>query len=91
MVLDTCTGWVRHAVRFRESGAYEFCLDSRLSKGAVSVVLLDGKKRVLLQLSQDVPVGEVELNRNARCCLRWDFKNATGSCELRWLPPEPTS
>ena len=82
--LDSCTGWVRHVGRFRRSGAYKFCLDCRLSKGSVGVTLLDRRKQELLRLSQDKPMGEIELNGTARYYLRWDFQHATGSCELRW-------
>ena len=82
--LDSCTGWVRHAGRFRKSGVYEFRLDCRLSKGSASVTLLDYQKRELLQLNQDNPTGKIELNGNARYFLRWRFAKTTGSCQLRW-------
>lgn len=82
--LDSCTGWVRHAGRFRQSGTYRFCLDCRLSKGSAVVTLLDRQKRELLRLSQGHPTGKIELNGTARYYLRWEFKQATGNCELRW-------
>lgn len=82
--LDSCSGWVRHAGPFRQSGTYKFCLDCRLSRGSAGVSLLDGQKRELLHLSRDNPAGEIELDRTARYYLRWDFTHATGKCELRW-------
>lgn len=82
--LDSCSGWVRHMGRFRESGMYAFQLDCRLSKGSVEVVLLDRQKRELLRLSQGSPAGEIELSGNGRYFLRWEFHHATGNCELRW-------
>lgn len=83
--LDSCTGWVRHAGRFRQSGTYRFCLDCRLSRGGSAVVtLLDRQNRELLRLSQENPAGEIKLNGNDRYYLRWEFQNATGNCELRW-------
>lgn len=82
--LDSCTGWVRHAGRFRQGGAYQFYLDCRLSKGHAVVTLLDRQKGELLRLNQDHPAGEIELSRNVRYYLRWEFQNATGKCELRW-------
>lgn len=39
--LDSCTGWVMHVGRFRESRTYEFFLDAQLSKGNVEVILLE--------------------------------------------------
>ncbi len=82
--LNSCTGWLRHARRFRQSGTYKFCLDCRLSKRSASVTLLDSRKQELLHLSRENSAGEIELNRAARYYLRWDFQHATGNCELRW-------
>nr|WP_325213108.1 hypothetical protein [uncultured Oscillibacter sp.] len=82
--LDSCTGWVRHASRFRQNGTYAFYLDCRLSKGNAEVALLDHEKRELLRLNEGRPAGKIELKGNTQYYLRWDFKNATGQCELRW-------
>lgn len=82
--LDSCSGWVRHMGRFRESRIYTFQLDCRLSKGSAVVTLLDRRKRELLRLNQDSPAEEIELSENGRYFLRWEFQKATGNCELRW-------
>lgn len=82
--LDSCTGWVRHAGRFRESGIYTFTLDCQLSKGNAAVSLLDGKKRELFRLDRHVTTGTAELHRGERYYLRWDFQSATGTCALLW-------
>lgn len=82
--LNSCTGWVRHRRRFRESRIYEFCFDCRLSSGDAEVVLLDGQKRELLRLNRQRSTGELRLSRTARYYLQWEFHRATGKCELRW-------
>lgn len=82
--LDSCTGWVRHMGRFRDSRVYAFSLDCRLSKGSAEVLLLDRQKQELLRLNQVRSTGEIELDGGSRYYLRWEFKNATGKCELRW-------
>lgn len=82
--LNSCSGWVRPACRFRQSGTYQFCFDCPLSKGSVVVTLQDRQKRELLRLSRENPAGEIKLNGNDRYYLRWEFQNATGNCELRW-------
>lgn len=82
--LDSCTGWVRHVGRFHESRTYEFTLDCQLSKGDVEVLLLDRKKQQLLKLNQQLPAGRAELDGKNRYYLRWEFKKATGKCELHW-------
>lgn len=70
--------------RFRESRTYEFTLEAQLSKGNVEVILLDKKKQQLLKLNRQSPSGKLELDAKNRYYLRWDFKGATGKCELHW-------
>ena len=82
--LDSCTGWVKHAVRFRESETHEFILDAQLSKGNVEVTLLDRKKQPLMKLNPQSPRCKIESDVRNRYYLRWEFKSATGKCELRW-------
>lgn len=82
--LDSCTGWAKHAGRFRESKTYEFLLDAQLSKGNVEVILLDRKKQPLMKLNPQSPTCKIELDIRNRYYLRWEFKDATGKCELRW-------
>ena len=89
--LNSCTGWVRHAGCFRQDWTYKFCLDCQLSAGSAEVALLDRQKRELLRLNQDNCAGEIELSGKARYCLRWEFKNATGTCKLHWRPGCPSS
>ena len=84
VTLDSCTGWVKHVGRFRESRTYEFTLDCQLSKGDVEVFLLDKKKQLLLKLNRQFSAGRAELDEKSRYYLRWEFKNATGKCELHW-------
>lgn len=82
--LDSCTGWVKHTERFRESKTYEFFLDVQLSKGNVEVILSDRKKQPLMKLNPQSPVDKIELDVRNRYYLHWEFKGATGKCELRW-------
>lgn len=82
--LDSCTGWVRHRGRFRETRTYAFDLDARLSRGDAEVSLLDEKKRTLLKLDRRTPSGEAALDGKRRYDVRWSFQNAAGTCELRW-------
>lgn len=82
--LDSCTGWVKHAGRFRESKTYEFFLDAKLSKGNVEVILLDRKKQPLMKLNPQYPTYKIELDVRKKYYLRWEFKSATGKCELHW-------
>lgn len=81
---NSCTGWVRHMVLFRQSQLYEFSLDCQLLQGEAHIILLDHHRRELLHLNQYKAVGSANLKNNTPYVLRWEFKNATGKCELRW-------
>ena len=83
--MDACTGWVRHMGRFYENRTYSFVLDAQLTKGDVEVLLLDKKKQALLKLNRQFPSQAIDLDgRKSRYYLRWEFKSASGKCELRW-------
>ena len=85
VALDSCTGWVRHIGRFCGGRIYEFHLDAQLSKGDAEVSLLDQGKRQLLKLDRHSPTGKIQLDGKSRYYLRWEFRDATGKCELHWL------
>lgn len=82
--LNSCTGWVRYIGRFPESKTYEFTLDGQLSGGDAGIILLDKNKDPLLKLNRQSPAGTIDLDGKGRYYLKWEFKNATGKCELRW-------
>ena len=85
VTLSACTGRVRHMGRFFESRSYTFILDDRLTGGEAEVLLLDRKKQPILRLNRQHPCETVELDgENSRYYLRWEFRKASGQCELRW-------
>ncbi len=84
--VDACTGWVRHAGRFRESRSYVFTLDAQLSAGEAEVLLLDSGKQPLLRLDRHTPTATVQLDGERRYYLHWTFRSAAGKCRLRWQP-----
>lgn len=82
--LDSCTGWVQYMGRFHENRTYEFTFEAQLSKGDVEVILLDKEKQQLMKLNQQFPTERIALDAENRYYLRWEFKGATGKCELHW-------
>lgn len=83
--LTSCTGWVRHMARLYENRTYTFVLNARLAKGDAEVVLLDKNKQPLLKLTPQTPTHTITLDAaENNYYLRWEFKRASGSCELRW-------
>ena len=85
LTLNTCTGWVKHMGRFYENRTYTFVLDAQLTKGDAEVRLLNKEKQPLLKLSKQVPSQTIDLDgAKSRYYLRWEFQNASGTCELHW-------
>ena len=84
VTLDACSGWVRHMIRFGQSGTYEFTLDAQLSRGDAEVFLLDKHKQQLLALNRSLPVGRADLDQRSRYYLCWRFQCAAGKCQSRW-------
>lgn len=82
--LDSCSGWIKYMGSFHESRTYDFALALHLSKGNAEVILLDAKKRQLLKLNRQSPAGTIALDAKNTYYLRWEFKGATGKCELHW-------
>ncbi len=83
--VGSCTGWVRHAAGFRGSRAVALALDAQLSSGEATVTLLNQKAgRPLCRLTPACPRADMNLEPAGRYALRWDFKDATGTCSLRW-------
>lgn len=82
--VDSCSGSLRHTVRFPESRSYQFHFHGGLSKGDAEIVISDAKKQPLLRLNRCAPTGVVKLDKNNKYFFRWEFRKATGRCELSW-------
>jgi len=80
----SCEGYVLRIVRFEEDREYTFELTAPLTKGEVSVELLDAGRQEVLRLSGSHDRAGAMLNKGARYYLIYRFKSATGSLALRW-------
>ena len=90
VTVDSCTGWVKHVGRFHKRRTYEFFFDAQLSKGDVEVILSDQEEQQLIKLDQQSPTCKIDIDAENKYYLRWEFKSATGKCELRWSAGENT-
>ena len=79
-----CSGSVKRIVRFSEDRVYTFALDCALTKGRMTVTLLDPNKKEILCLSGDQPNIAVKLERKKRYTLVFRFQSATGRYGLHW-------
>lgn len=81
---SSCTGSIQRILRVAKSGNYHFQLRSSLSKGALSLMLSDSGKEILLHLDNHLPEGDVWLEKGRPYTLKIQFDHASGSYDLFW-------
>ena len=80
-----CNGYIKRVVKFKENREYHFVLSTELSKGEVSVELLDRCGISVLCLDSSVGKGSITPEVKRRYDLVIRFESASGSYELDWL------
>ena len=80
-----CNGYIKRVVKFKENRKYYFTLSTELSKGEVSVELLDRSGISVLCLDSGVGEGSITPEAKRRYDLVIRFQSASGSYELDWL------
>lgn len=78
----SCSGKIKRMIRFKADGTYRFILDAQLSKGDLSVELLDSQGQKLMELNGADHSASVTVTKGARYCLVLRFRCATGSYTL---------
>lgn len=78
----SCSGYIKRIVRFKDDGTYTFILDADLSKGDMSVELLDSAKQRIMQLNCANRSASVTVDKKKKYYLIFNFKSATGRYAL---------
>lgn len=78
----SCSGYIKRIVRFKEDKTYTFVLNAELTKGDMSVELLDSAKQKIMCLTQSDPYAVIDVVKNKRYYLVVNFKSATGRYSL---------
>ena len=79
---SSCSGYMKRVVTFKETGTYTFVLDAQLSKGDMSVELLDSAKQKILQLNCADRSASITVEQKKKYYLIVHFRSATGSYSL---------
>lgn len=79
---SSCSGFMKRIIKFKEDGTYTFGLDAELSKGDLSVELIDSAKRKIMQLDPVNRSASVTVEKDKKYCLAIHFKSATGRYTL---------
>ena len=80
----SCTGYTKRVIKFRESGEFHFHLDATLSKGELTMELLDSAKQCILKLDSVNTSGVTPIDAQKRYYLVFRFQSASGSYLLTW-------
>ncbi|MBR7178369.1 MAG: hypothetical protein IKD27_02460 [Oscillospiraceae bacterium] len=78
----SCSGSVKRIVRFKADGTYTFLLNAALSKGDMSVELLNSARESIMHLDPAHPTATVAVEQKKKYYLITRFKTATGSFSL---------
>ena len=76
--VTSCTGYIKRVIRFKADGTYTFALDAELSKGEMSVEILDSTKQKIMQLNCSNQEASITVEKNRKYYLLINFKSATG-------------
>ncbi len=78
----SCNGYIKRIVRFKEDKNITFFLHAELTKGDISVELLDSAKQKIMCLTRSDPSAVIDVAKNKRYYLVVNFKSATGRYSL---------
>lgn len=78
----SCNGSMKRVVRFESDGTYRYFLDAELTKGDITVELLDGAKEKIMQLDCARQSASVTVERKKKYYLIIRFQSATGRYAL---------
>ena len=78
----SCNGSMKRVVRFESDGTYRYFLDAELTKGALSVELLDAAKEKIMHLDCASPSAAVTVEGKKKYYLVIRFQSATGRYAL---------
>lgn len=78
----SCNGYMKRVVKFKTDGTYTFVLDAELSKGDITVELLDSAKQKIMQLNCSNQSETITVVKKMKYYLVINFKSATGRYTL---------
>ncbi|MBQ2934923.1 MAG: hypothetical protein IJD96_01665 [Lachnospiraceae bacterium] len=79
---SSCSGYLKRVIKFKENGIYTFVLDVELSKGDISIELLDSTKQKIMQLNCTNRIESITVDKKEKYYLIINFRSATGSYAL---------
>lgn len=81
---SSCSGYIKRIVRFQADKTCTITLEAELTKGEVTMELLDSAKKELMRLDASCPQATISVEKRKKYYLLIRFKSATGKYVLRW-------
>lgn len=81
---SSCNGFVKKIIKFSDSRSYQFNFSNHITKGNVSIEILNKNKEIILNLSPSVPTGILDVNKKEKYYLVLKFDKADGEYKLTW-------
>lgn len=78
----SCSGNLKRIVRFQTDGTHTYILDADLSKGSMSVELLDAAGHKIMQLTSASPQASIAVEKKKKYYLVIRFQSASGRYSL---------
>ena len=79
---SSCSGYMKRVIKFKEDGTYTFVLDAELSKGDMSIELIDSTKQKIMQLNCSNRSASITVEKTKKYYLIINFRSATGRYAL---------
>ena len=79
---SSCSGYMKRVIKFKEDGTYTFVLDAELSKGDMSIELIDSTKLKIMQLNCSNRSASITVEKMKKYYLIINFRSATGRYAL---------
>ena len=79
---SSCSGYMKRVIRFKEDCTCTFVLDAELSKGDMSVELIDSAKQKIMQLNCSNRSASIAVDKTKKYYLGINFRSATGKYSL---------
>lgn len=81
---SSCNGLVKKVIKFRDSRSYQFDFNNSITKGNVSIEILNKNKEIVLELNSSISSGVLIVNTKERYYLVLRFNKADGEFEMTW-------
>lgn len=83
--VNSCNGYIKFVLKFKESRTYSFENEIQLIQGAINIEILDKNKNVILSVNNENTTKTLMIDKSKRYYMKINYVRATGKHVLRWI------